>query len=264
MSQATFYTQSSMIATAQDKIHDMFEKMSTFSNAYQALIYFFGYGCGVLLQNLYGGSMELSSSLMKENTATNLPLVDDIRNNYNTLVQSGGNYSPNGYEATAAKKILQDANEILFNVFANPNFGGNSSLQDSVQSSLKNFVGGRTFSTPFLVTINGFPATVFVPQFQINPARIGGLAQELSGQVFTSSGAPAYGTPEYQTWVTKQQEWTTDLNQLSTDLTDYNQGWQASSKYSENMFKVDMSTLHDFLKDMTTEWNFEIQQMRSS
>ncbi|MCP5489586.1 MAG: hypothetical protein H7A42_00535 [Chlamydiales bacterium] len=238
--------------------------LDTLPNAFSQLIYIM-FVMMPTKEKEVGGQMEYQDYLMDQVSNQLVPRLDDIKNDFNTIINNPDDTS-SLYQAGA--DALYQANEILELIYTNPNLSSNTQLVDNVTSALEGlFVYGQVGDTCSIqvetvsesILINNQWETIEVPQltpyFWSTPygdCTGGGMevADYWSGlEVGYAHGESSQSS--LSAYESQLQQWTADLNELSTTFTDFSKTATSVFQFYMGEEKQLLSILDNCLQDLS-------------
>jgi hypothetical protein len=262
---------------ANQKWDDELDTLDTLPNAFSQLIYIM-FVMMPTKEKEVGGQMEYQDYLMDQVSNQLVPRLDDIKNDFNEIINAGPT-APIFDGSDSGDDAIAQANNILLLVYTNPNLSSNSQLTSNVESAISSlfcceYYGNGSLETyqitmtqvPVDVTINGQAQTVEVPQLEGEYCEGNYVGKDNAtwkscdaGEILAGywSGASLYydggyghgeGLSEYES---QQQQWTADLNELSTTFTDFSKTATSVFQFYMGEEKQLLSILDNCLQDLS-------------
>lgn len=266
-----FTTESQIKNEGEDKLQAEAQKMDTLPNAFAQLMFIMVVMMPQFEKNV-SSNMEYQDYLMDQVSNYLMPRVDDIKSDFNTIINS----NPNDYKdyRTEGNDAVGEANQILQLVYTNPNLSSNTQLVSNLTSAISNlftcnFYEGTSNTNysialqdqQFTVTINGQSEEIEVPQLvgSYNKNDGTGWHSMSAGDIlpiywdgydyYTSSSQ--FGSGEnLSAYENEIQGWTADLNEMSTNLSDF-------SKTATSVFQFYMGEA----KQLLSIWDNSLQDI---
>ncbi|WP_420422071.1 hypothetical protein [Simkania sp.] len=262
--QTSYYSPDYFKEQANQMWESELNTLDTLPNAFSQLIYIM-FVMMPSKEKSIGGEMEYQDYLMDQVSQELVPLLDDIKNDFNTITSDPSNTAAN---EVAGANALAAAQEILYILYTNPNLSSNAQLVDGVTSALEGLFAYGTVGQDESIqlepvtyeividdqweTVQGVQLVPYSWSTPYGDGTGGGIEVEsywTGSTVGVSSSDP---DPDHlSAYESELQQWTADLNEISTDFTDFSKTATSVFQFFMGEEKQMLSILDNCLQDIS-------------